>query len=199
MKCLLGLVLCLFLIPMARADGANDFRQPNSVYLVGLDVNGPVLVFGGLDVGAGRFFDDAFGLALPLEGGIMGYGFSEQLGPDDSRAGDIGSLVPGHVNAFGGCSGRGSVVQFPPGFVEDPNVAPIDQYPFDLCFSPLDVFVSDPHLFKKVSANDFTFVPGTYAGGELVVTGASVPEPATLTFLLTGFGALALRKRRPPR
>ncbi len=198
MKYLLGLALCLFLIPLAKADGF----QPNSVYLLGLGYNDPGQVFGGtigplqlfdsLDIGTGSSY--TFQLGLPLEGGIMGYGFNVFAGPA-SLAGAIGSLVPGFVSVAGGCGGRASVIQYPPGFVFDAHKAPIDQWPFDLCFSPILDSVSDPQLFKKVSANDFAFVPGTYADGSLVVTGASVPEPASLTFLLAGFGALALRKR----
>jgi hypothetical protein len=57
----------------------------------------------------------------------MDYSFGVQFGPD-SLAGDIGSLVPGGVFVFGGCSG---VVEYPPGFVFDPHLAPIDQWPYD--------------------------------------------------------------------
>ena len=48
------------------------------------------------------------------------------------------------------------------GLCFDPNKAPRDQWPFDLCNSPIFAGASDPQLFKKVSANDFAFVPGTY-------------------------------------
>jgi hypothetical protein len=199
MKYLLGHVLCLFLIPSAKADGFSF--QPNSVYVFGLsridsqsssaDI-GPLVLFDSLDIGTGANY--SFTLGLPLEGGIMGYGFSVSAGPD-RPGGAIGSLVPGSVSVGGGCNGRASVIEYPPGFVFDPNKAPIDQWPFDLCNSPILAGASDPQLFKKVSANDFAFVPGTYGDGTFIVTGASVPEPATLTFLLAGFGALALRKR----
>ena len=180
MKYLLGLALCLLLLtPLAKADGFSF--QPNSVYLLGLGYNDPGQVFGGM-IGPLQLFDsldidtgatNSFTLGLPLDGGIMGYGFSVIAGPDH-LAGAIGSLVPGFVSVAGGCSGISGAIQFPPGFVEDPNKAPIDQWPFDLCFSPILDTVSDPQLFKKVSANDFAFVPGTYegAGGSLVVTGA---------------------------
>ncbi len=65
----MGLVLCLLLIPLAKADS----YQPSSVYLLGLDLYGPIQLFSRLDIGAGGFFESAFGTALPLEGGIVGY------------------------------------------------------------------------------------------------------------------------------
>jgi hypothetical protein len=200
---LLGLVLCLFLIQSAKADGFS--LQPNSVYFFGLTridspssaaAIGPLQLFHSLDIGMGANF--SFTLGLPLEGGIMGYGFTVFAGPD-RLAGAIGSLVPGSVSVGGGCDGRASVIEYPPGFVFDPSKASIDQWPFDLCNSVIFDAASDPQLFKKVSANDFAFVPGTYDDGTLIVTGASVPEPATLTFLLAGFGALVIRKRQAPR
>jgi len=66
MKYLLGLVLCMLLTPLAKADG----YQPSSVYLLGLGVYSPIQLFSRLDIGAGGF---SFGGALQLEGGIVGY------------------------------------------------------------------------------------------------------------------------------
>ena len=77
MKYLLGLVLCVFLIPLAKADGFSF--QPNSVYLLGLAyvdsqsteaAIGPLQLFDSLDIGTGSSY--TFQLALPLDGGIMG-------------------------------------------------------------------------------------------------------------------------------
>jgi hypothetical protein len=188
-KYLLGLVLCLLLIPLAKADG----YQPNSVYLVGVDVYGPIQLFSMLDIGAGGYEQNAFGAALPLEGGIVGYSFNMQVGPGpDGADAAIGSLVSGGIDALGFCS-HDNVIEYPPGYVPpDPCfTAPIDIYPYDNCFSPVSVDASDPQLLRKVAENNFAFVPGTYDGG-LVVTGASVLEPGSIEFILIGLIAFAL-------
>jgi hypothetical protein len=50
------------------------------VYLLGLDVYGPIQLFSRLDISAGGFFENAFGAALPLEGRIVGYTNGAMLG-----------------------------------------------------------------------------------------------------------------------
>jgi hypothetical protein len=192
MKLVKLFLLFVLFASLAKADGL----QPNTVYLLDLDPRGPIAVLNNLDIGAGLSIPspDGFQAPLPLAGGLVAYtGSLEALpGPDGATA-PIGSKVSGFVDVLAFCQGISSVVQFPPGYVDDPTLPPIERYPFDNCFGPVGGGGSDPQLLLKVASNDFRFVPGTYDG--LLVTGASVPEPGTLTFLLAGFGALVVRKR----
>ena len=70
----------------------------------------------------------------------------------------------------------------------NPMVCGLDAYAMKRC-----------RMKRKSITSDTPNLPGhvrtTYDGGSLVVTGASVPEPANLTFLLAGFGALVIRRR----
>ena len=85
----------------------------------------------------------------------------------------------------------GYIVSTPPGFVWDPNLSFYQQWPFDYQHtSPLFCCSDSSALFTR-NGNTLTFILGNH--GDLTIT--ATPEPATLTFLFAGLGALALRKR----
>jgi hypothetical protein len=177
MKYLLGLLLTFLLMAsLARAD-----QIPYS--LVWTSISPDAGVFLGPGMGVSQVNGANFAVPLPLAGGLEEYHFTMSV--DSNNSG-----IPLGLEVFGFCRGIPDVIQYPPGYVDDPNLAPIDRYPYDNCIFNITDSVSDPLMFRNTAAG-YVFVPGVY--GDVTIKGA--PEPATLTFLLAGFGALVIRKR----
>jgi hypothetical protein len=117
---------------------------------------------------------------MPILGGLVRFDMSMLTLFDNG--------VPFLIRAFGICNGIESVVQFPPGYVDDPTLPPMEQYPYDNCFNPIGpIDVIDPVMFTKTD-NGYAFVPGTFGDGLVTITGAT-PEPGSMEFILIGLVA----------
>ena len=181
MKYLFGLLCSLLLMAaVARADNAPP---PNTLeWNIGADPSGPARI--DLPPGLGVSPDYAFGATMPILGGLVRFDMTMSTLFDNG--------VPFLITAFGLCDGPDSVVQFPPGYVDDPSLPPMQRYPYDNCFNPLGPFdVTDPAMFTKTN-NGYAFVPGTYDDGLVTITGAATPEPGSMEFILIGLFAFAL-------
>jgi hypothetical protein len=131
-----------------RAAVLRADQQPYTP--VWTSINPDACVFLSHDSGVNQGNNATFEIPLPLAGGIEEYGFEMNVGYDNSG-------IPMGLSVAGGSSGRGSAIQYPPGFVFDPNKVPIDQWPFDLCFSPIYDVMSDSSMFRK-TADGYVFV-----------------------------------------
>jgi len=174
------------MVSLARADNApytlnwNNFGSPD------------VGVFLGPSLGVDQVNGETFGAALPLAGGIEAYTFTMFVNSNSSG-------IPMDLSVVGGCFGQDGVIQFPPGYVDDPSLPPMERYPYDNCFNLLSDDVFDPSMFAK-TAHGYVFVPGTYDGfsasngfenGMLTITGAT-PEPGSIELILVGLFVFAL-------
>jgi hypothetical protein len=176
MKYLLGLLLSLFLLAsLARADGIDNFaldRGAFGIVAFSLPATEP---FNGFDPATETDFTATF--PFNFDGGV------------------IGGVVEFFDPTFGAFAITG-IISYPPGWFQDPTKSPGQLWPFDYNNSLPDRFGDNVTPMFTINGNSLTFIPGNY-GGRLTIT--ATPEPATLTFLFAGLGALALRKRLAPR
>jgi len=156
-------LVSVFVLLLCAASARSDSLQPNSVYVLNLGPSGPVRALDASRVLAGQGFwiDDAFMIAMPFLGGFLDYACAIYGTPNNSTAGVLGQVAG---------------LEPPPGFVEDPNIAPTDQWPFDIADGGIAAFASVRYTPR---GNGFVFAPGTY--GDIVVTGAAQPQIAKIT------------------
>lgn len=92
--------------------------------------------------------------------------------------------------------GLGDVISPPPGFVQDPNIEPGLQWPYDYWYTGPIIAESSSPIFS-VNGNALTFIPGSY--GDLTITATLEPSTAVLTIVgMTLIGLLALLVRARP-
>lgn len=152
------------------ADGIDNFTVDRGVFGIVAFSAPATEPFKGIDPGTGAPFAVYF--PFNFDGGVIG-GVLEFFDPTSGAFAITG------------------IISYPPGFVQDPAKSPGELWPFDYNNSLPDFFGDNVTPMFTINGNTLTFIPGSY--GSLTIT--ATPEPATLTFLLAGFGALALRKR----